>query len=329
MSVNQITLDISTPKAAADFENCLLALREMGWTVDDAPGGCLALRAAPDHPAIIEITPNPSYNGSASQIIKMPDQSKILGVLGLDRIETILAQSVPAGHRVDKVLVGFNWVLVRSGMLCGIVRSPSRDTEGARSIRPPEGFAGRELADLAQSLTSTDPLARSLGLAAVNCYWNRVEPLSETIPLIAERGGLAGIEAPGEGALIVGGFRGALKRLPNAQVIEREPKPGDIPVALASKAYISARTLSITAQTLMNGSLTPILHASRMVPFRHLLGPSCPLCPALFDHGVDELFGAIIQDADAAERFIEESGTMIMLDHIATSRTLRPVPFQN
>ncbi len=59
-----------------------------------------------------------------------------------------------------------------------------------------------------------------------------------------------------------------------------------------------------------------------MVPSRLLVGPSTPLCPLLFNFGLTELSGAVIIDADAAETFILESGTMIMLDHIAESRYL-------
>lgn len=179
---------------------------------------------------------------------------------------------------------------------------------------------------MAQNLKSIDPLRRSLGLTAINAYWNRIDPPQEIEPFLVSRGGLATIEAPGDGAIIVGGFRGALKRLPKARIVEREPKPGDIPASDAKAALANARILAITAQTFMNASLAPLLAASTRVPYRILLGPSCPASPILFEHGVDEVFGAVIVDPDAAETFILESGTMIMLDHIATNRTLRAIP---
>lgn len=238
-------------------------------------------------------------------------------------MEQALAESVQGDTPIDKVIIGLNWTMVRAGNLCGVARSPDRGTEGARTIRPPEGFTGKPISEIAGYLCSSDSLMRSVGLAAVNAWWNRGEFLPEAQKYASETGGLSAIEAPGEGVVIVGGFRGAQKRLPQSRIVEREPKPGDISVEDAPKAYTEAKQLAITAQTLMNGSLPSILEQSTMVPSRLLVGPSTPLCPLLFDFGLTELSGAVIIDPDAAETFVLESGTMIMLDHLAKSRYLR------
>lgn len=237
-------------------------------------------------------------------------------------MEQVLAGSVTDDVLVDKVIIGLNWTMVRAGNLCGVARSPDRGTEGARTIRPVEGFTGKPISELALYLCSSDALMRSLGLAAVNAWWNRKEFLPEAKNYASETGGLSAIEGLGEGVVIVGGFRGAQKRLPLSKIVEREPKLGDISVEDAPKAYAKAKQVAITAQTLMNGSLSSILEQSSMVPSRLLVGPSTPLCPLLFNFGLTELSGAVIIDADAAETFILESGTMIMLDHIAESRYL-------
>lgn len=244
----------------------------------------------------------------------------ILHALGAGQMETALAESIPEGIAVDRLLIGFNWVLVRAGDLCGIARSPDRGTEGARTIRPDGGFAGQSLRDLAQNLLSLDPLARALGLAAVNSFWNRPDA---NYPGIIETGGFAAVDPPGDDLVIIGGFRAAQKRLPKARVVEREPKPGDIPAHEATPALRAAKTLAITGQTLMNGSLTPLLNTACRGPRKLLVGPSTPLCPLLLDHGLDELSAAVILDPDAAERFICESGTMIMRNEIARSAYLR------
>lgn len=242
---------------------------------------------------------------------------------GHGAMEKVLVESVASNVYVDKVIIGYNWTLVRAGSLAGIARSPERGTEGARTIRPPEGFTGKSLRELAGYLCSDDSLKRSLGLAAVNAWWNRQELLPEAKRYESPTGGLSAIQPPGDGVIIVGGFRGAQKRLPLSRIVEREPKPGDLSVEEASEAFEQASNLAITAQTLMNGSLSSILEQSHMVAHRSLIGPSAPLCPYLFDFGLDEISGAVVLNADAAELFILESGTMIMLDHIAQSRYLR------
>ncbi len=322
-----VLVDTSGETGATRFKAAIAALRGAGWIVSDG------LPEAPGHIGLLAETSQPAAETSPPVIVACdsstradcpPDPYAILSALGGTRLEQTLAASVREGHSTDQVLVGFNWTLVKAGPLCGIARSPARGTEGARSIRPEEGFLGKDLRELAGYLESLDPLSRSLGLAAVNCYWNRRDPMPQTAPLRRSGGGLQGIEAPGYDALIIGGFRDAQKRLTKARIVEREPAPGDLSVDQAPEAYKTAHTLAITAQTLMNGSLTPILEASAMVPNRILVGPSAPGCPALFDHGIDEIAAEAIVGPDAAERFILETGTMIMREEIARSFWLRP-----
>ena len=323
---NLVAVDCSDERRAADFDEVLVRLRSQGWSMG-GPDGLFALMEAGGDEADAVDRPGLLICRSKAEVDRhraiKPSGFGIIRALGCGRLETDLAASVREGAEVDKVLVGFNWTLVRAGDLCGIARSPGRDTEGARTVRPQEGFAGKSLSEIAAYLCSVDPLSRSIGLAAVNAYWNRSDPPDRVKPYIRRSGGLGGIEPPGDGVVIIGGFRGAQKRLAKARIVEREPKPGDIPAEEAPQAYRQANILAITAQTLMNASLEPILHASRCVPHRMLVGPSSPACPIVFDHGIDETSGAVIVDPDAAEKFIIETGTMIMLDHIARSRCLR------
>lgn len=320
-----VAVDAAGESGRAAWETALADLRAAGWRLGPEDGQ-IRLADAGDHDPSAQ-APTVVRCGTAAEAARFdaiaPDAFAILDGLGGAGLERDLAASVPSGPVADKVAVGLNWTLVRAGDLCGIARSPARGTQGARTIRPDEGFAGKSLRDLAAYLRGFDPLARSLGLAAVNCFWNRPEPAEAVIPLIRPKGGLAGIAPPGDGVVVVGGFRGAQKRLPEARIVEREPKPGDISVEDAPAAFRAARTLAITAETLMNGSLAPILEASAMVPRRLLVGPSAPACPVVLDHGLDETFGAVVIDPDAAERFILETGTMIMLDRIARGRSLR------
>ena len=80
----------------------------------------------------------------------MLDPSKVDS--GYGKMEKMLAESVASDVYVDKVIIGYNWTLVRAGDLAGIARSPERGTEGARTIRPPEGFVGKPLRELAEYL---------------------------------------------------------------------------------------------------------------------------------------------------------------------------------
>ncbi len=295
-------------------------LRGFGWGIADAnqsvSGVCdmqvmeLAQfkQQASDIPTIILCK-------SAHDAAIEPDGFAMLSALGGGMIERDLAASVDPDLRVDKVLVGLNWTMVYAGDYCGIARSPDRGTQGARTIRPETGFRGQPLRDLAKMLCSTDALSRSLGLAAINAFWNRVRKA----PV---KSGFSHFAPPGDGLVIIGGFRGVKKRLPNARIVEREPKPGDVPVDQLEQTIKTTRQLAITAQTLMNGSLEPLLRRARNVPFRMLIGPSAPLCPVLLDYGLDNVSGNVVLNRAACEQFILETGTMIMRDDLTQSDSI-------
>ena len=302
------------------FHQQIDLLRSFGWVINDAKpsvsDACdmqvieLARfkQQTPDIPTIILCK-------TAHDAAIEPDGFAMLSALGGGIIERDLAASVDTDQRVDKVLVGLNWTMIYAGDYCGIARSPDRGTQGARTIRPEAGFKGQRLRDLAEMLCSTDALSRSLGLAAINAFWNRVRKSPK-------KSGFSHFTPPGDGLVIIGGFRGVKKRLPNAEIIEREPKPGDVPVDQAERTIKNAGNLAITAQTLMNGSLEPLLRASHNVPFRMLIGPSAPLCPVLLDYGLDNVSGNVVLNRAACEQFILETGTMIMRDDLIQSDSI-------
>ncbi|MEO0382709.1 MAG: DUF364 domain-containing protein [Pseudomonadota bacterium] len=242
----------------------------------------------------------------------------ILRAVGRGGLDRDLALSVSSDAVVDEVLVGLNWTLVTAGSLTGIARSPDRGTEGARTARDGEPIAGRPLRELALWICSLDPLRRSIGLAAVNAYWNRQSGVVGTGPHDKGPWGFARFDAPGEGLIIIGGFRGALERLNRARVIEREPKGNDIPATQAAEALREAPAVAITAQTLMNGSLEPLLHHAAGCPRIMLVGPSTPVAPILHAYGIAEICGLGITDPDRAAQFIKETGTMVALDSMTS-----------
>lgn len=240
------------------------------------------------------------------------DAHALLRAAGGGILDRELADSVEDATTVDEVLVGLNWTMVRAGSLVGIARSPERGTGGARTVRKGEPIAGRPLNCLSQWLCSLDPLRRSIGLAAVNAFWNRLDHGA----MAPEDWAFAAFEPPGHGLIIVGGFRAAQKRLSAARVVEREPKGNDIPENRSHEALQSAEAVAITAQALMNGSLEPLLHRVGQQAERLLVGPSAPVAPPVLESGIDRVSGLAITDGDAAAEFIKETGTMIALDHI-------------
>lgn len=285
-------------------------LEAAGWRIGTDAGGALRISAV-DGPALPVPVAAPPDEDDAEI-----DGHALLRAAGGGRLDVALADSVSAETPadevlVDEVLVGLNWSFVRAGPFAGIARSPGRGTEGARTARQGAPIAGRPLAALAGWLCSLDPLRRSIGLAAVNAFWNRPDR-----PPAPKPWGLARFQPPGDGLVIVGGFRGAAGRLPGARVIEQEPKGTDIPADAAGPALAEAKAIAITAQTLMNGSLEPLLARIGHVAERLLVGPSAPVAPPVLAAGVSRVAGLAVTDPDAAAAFIKETGAMIAMDAI-------------
>lgn len=303
---NHPVMESSTVPGRADpmrWSGALNFLMAAGWRVEAAEDGRGHIGIA-DAPAPSRVLIDLPDNDDADI-----DGHGLLRAAGGGALDVALADSVTDDTLIDEVLVGLNWSFVRAGALAGIARSPDRGTEGARTARHGEPIAGRPLCELAQWLCSLDPLRRSIGLAAVNAFWNRADR-----PAASKPWGLAHFEPPGEGLVIVGGFRAAAKRLPAAHIIEREPKGDDVSADAADAVLANAKAIAITAQTLMNGSLDPLLARVGHIPDRVLLGPSAPVAPPCLDVGLTRVSGLAITDPDAAAAFIKETGTMIALD---------------
>ena len=288
------------------FNYELAQLEKFGW---DIP--IINASQKPNAPASIVVCENLDEAKKHNAIL--PDGFSILSALGGGKIEKSLVEGIGMDAGVDKVIVGLNWSMVQAGEYCGIARSPSRGTEGARTIRPQDGFKNKSLKDMAKLIYSCDELSRSIGLAAINAFYNRPkENIQEK-----QKWGFANVNPPGDDTVIIGDFGKEMKkRLPMAKVVEREPKQNQVDATQAKDVISNTNKLIITGQTLSNGSLEPILLSSQEVKWRMLLGPSVPLAPALLKQGLNQLSGTAVHDIKATERFILETGSMIMLDNL-------------
>ncbi|MCY4301572.1 MAG: DUF364 domain-containing protein [Aestuariivita sp.] len=286
-------------------------LLDAGWRLAENPQGGMDLCL--EHQGVIGSL---SHHDLKDDVIV--DAHAMLRAAGGGDMDRKLANSVEDDTEVDEVLVGLNWTMVRAKSYAGIARSPERGTGGARTVRKGEPIAGRSLRCLSQWLCSLDPLRRSIGLAAINAYWNRVDLGAA----VSENWGLSAFEPPGHGLVIVGGFRDAQRRLSAARVVEREPKENDIPESESHRALQSATSVAITAQTLMNGSLEPLLTRIGRQAKRVLVGPSAPVTPLILEGGIDRVSGLAITNSEAAIAFIKETGTMIALDHMTSQLEL-------
>jgi uncharacterized protein (DUF4213/DUF364 family) len=221
-----------------------------------------------------------------------------------DVLSAILA-SVPEG-RVIRGVVGRRWtasvVDVQGVRRCGLAatwRLPDEETLEAPSV---DGIAVQLLAS---ELRHVRGLRASLAVATINAAlrpaperWSH-EKMED---VILRRGA-------GKSVVMVGHFPFVdilRPQVGSLAVLEERPRPGDLPASAAPEVLPSAEIVVITGMAFVNQSLEGLLRLCSPRSHVILAGPSTPLSPALFEHGVHELCGAIVKDAEAVLRAVAE-----------------------
>ena len=176
--------------------------------------------------------------------------------------------------------------------------------EGQRRPRRLSGLSARQLAELARS---SDLLDASVGLAAINSL---LEPDPNRL---SDGNAFDLVVAHGEGkdVTVVGHFpfvERLREKARNLWVLELSPKEGDLPASEASNVIPRSDVVAITGTTLINHTLDSLLELARgrLVV---LLGPSTPLSPVLFDHGVYAVGGCLVEDPGSTLRCVSEGAS--------------------
>jgi len=217
----------------------------------------------------------------------------------------------PDGKAVS-VTVGLHWtaVLVALGeeRRCGLASTVTGvrphgevDVPVAGQL---DGMSGRELAALAL----TDNLTlRSIGFAAINALLPRQTDL--WVDIKAEE--VIASAAADDTVVLVGHFPFIAQLRPRVGrlfVLEQNPGPGEFPASSAAELIPQAGVIAITSMTLINGTLDSLLALRRPGARVLLLGPSTPLHPLLFDHGIEMLSGALVTAVEPVLSVIQQGG---------------------
>jgi uncharacterized protein (DUF4213/DUF364 family) len=241
------------------------------------------------------------FTGGLSVLLP-PDPAALWRWWGPHRLYHDLVLGVGDGV-ARRVVIGFNFVLVEGPDGCGLAQTPSRDAAGCRAVPGADGFAGRPLVELAGRVHSWNPVEAAIGLAAINAHYNRHD-------LRADPGnGLDAFAGEPGAVAAVGRFPGLVKRFPNLQIIEREPREDEYPATAADWLLPGSERMIVTASAMIDHSL-PALLAARGVGELALVGPSTPLTPRLHGYGIDLLAGMIVEDVEGAARTVAEGGAV-------------------
>lgn len=219
-----------------------------------------------------------------------------------------ILSTIKTDHDVSDIRTCVFWTAVCS-LRCGLASTM------AFSIRPSEGppveAAGHLLPTgakaLAQLSLSSRTLESAIGMAAINS----LVPIDESlcVDLNAEQE----IRSQGRGKKIavIGHFPFVKRLREEAQLLwvfelPGRGRPGDITGKEIETLLPQADVVAISSTTLINHSLGKILRLTAPTAVKILLGPSTPLSPVLFDHGLDILSGTIVIDQHQALECISQ-----------------------
>lgn len=170
------------------------------------------------------------------------------------------------------------------------------------------GISALELANYA---ISEQPTMASIGMAALNALVDPPQNWFEAnaAEIMAEKG-------DGKHVALIGHFPfvdDLRSRVGKLSVLELNPQPGDEPASAAPRILPTTDVVAITGMTLINHTLSGLLELCSEKAYIMLLGPSVPLSPLLFDHGIDVVSGSIVTDIEAVLTTISQGGNFRQL----------------
>jgi len=214
-----------------------------------------------------------------------------------------LLRSIPEGVVLD-VRVGALWtaVVVASEKLrrCGLasnLHQRGHDHGPGTLVREAGKLCGRRSHEVAGLAQSDNLVERSIGLATINA---QLAPRpDECVELSAEE--VIARHGAGKRVVVVGSFPFVSRlrqRVGELTVLDGRPGSGGLPAEAAGETVPRADVLALTATSLLNRTFDELMALrdprSRVI----MLGPSTPLSPVMFDHGVSLLSGSIVQNVD-------------------------------
>lgn len=221
----------------------------------------------------------------------------------MELIDRLIA-SVPPCPVCDLIVGCFTTLVDAAGVGIASTLKPAPHS----GIGLPEAgtWVGRDITELAELAQSDNPLAASLGFAAINSSVNhRGLPLKtgNARELLVEKGA-------GKRLGMIGHFPFVDRirdRFSETLVFELEPGEDDLPASRIPERLREADIVALTATSLINHTFMSVMEAVRPDATVIMLGPSTPLAPVLFEYGVDALCGSIVTDRDRAFRGVAQA----------------------
>lgn len=165
--------------------------------------------------------------------------------------------------------------------------------------------------DLVEFARSKNTLEASIGMATINSLLEVDEEHCVDLnayDVLAEKGKNGNIGVVGHFPFVP-----KLKDVAkNLWVIEKRVRPGDLPESEAGRILPQCDVVCLTGTSFINHTIDDLLSLCAQ-SFVVLTGPTSPLTPVLFDHGVDVICGTRVADREQVVRYISQAATFRQL----------------
>jgi uncharacterized protein (DUF4213/DUF364 family) len=225
-----------------------------------------------------------------------------------------LLHVIPQGDVVD-VTIGLHWTMVEvqvdGARSCGLASTVSEPHGHGRGPDVPQAGSLREMPaqELAAMAASEMPAMASVGVATINALLPKDQQVWQSLNaehVISDHGAEKIVT-------IVGSFPfipRLREKVGELHVLERQPRSDlELPESAAPDVIPLSDVVAITSMTFINHSLERLLGLCRPDALVLLMGPSTPMSPILFSHGVDMLSGSIVEHPEQVNRSVREGGT--------------------
>jgi len=180
---------------------------------------------------------------------------------------------------------------------------PSHD----RGVRDVGNLTRKTALELAEYAKSNSLLEASIGMATINSLIDVDESKcieKNAFEIILEKG-------KGKNVAVVAHFPWIPKlreRIKNFWVLEQRLREGDLPAKEADRILPQCDVVGITGTSFINHTIEGLLNLCKGA-YVLLIGPTSPLSPILFDHGIDAICGSKVIDVEKVTRSISEGAT--------------------
>ncbi len=219
-----------------------------------------------------------------------------------------LVEGIPDTIPVIAYTLGETWTMVQTPDQVGIAMTVNLSSRAPVLESDPCKVNLKKLAQCAKSWNYKEA---SLGMAAINAYYNN-EPLiyekSTNVEGDKDAFLLYGEEMYGKKVAVIGHFPFIEKELRGKcelTILERNPKQGDYPDPACEYLLSDQDYILVTGSTLVNKTLPRLLQLKKPQSRLIMVGPSVTLSPILYEYGVDALSGMVVIDPKKARKIVE------------------------